>query len=165
MHEGSPQENAERGTGNAEREVAEREVAEQEVEERFDTTHFPPLPCFPCPHASNCCSWGVTLSDEEAQALGERYGHHLMYKSRWGEWRTRVKQGKCVFLVDNACSIHADPHYPAVCRGFPFVDAETGGPYRYDQTICPEFVQRDDLKEIRRRVAAGPVSTDRPRST
>lgn len=112
---------------------------------------YPPLPCFPCPHASNCCSWGVTLSDEEAQALGERYGHQLLYKSRWGEWRTRVRQGKCVFLVNNACSIHADPHYPAVCRGFPFTDAETGGPYRYDQTICPEFEQRDDLKEVRRR--------------
>jgi Fe-S-cluster containining protein len=113
--------------------------------------NVPPLPCFPCPHASNCCSWGVTLSDEEAAALGERYGHQLLYKSRWGEWRTRVRQGKCVFLVNNACSIHADPHYPAVCRGFPFTDAETGGPYRYDQTICPEFERRDDLREVRRR--------------
>ena len=130
-------EDAERGTRNVELPVLESDP--------------PPLPCFPCPHASNCCSWGVTLSDREAAGLGAAYGHEKVYKNRWGEWRTRVRKGKCVFLVDNACSIHDDQHYPAVCRGFPFTDAETGGPYRYDQTICPEFEQRDDLREVRRR--------------
>jgi hypothetical protein len=45
-----------------------------------------------------------------------------------------------VFLENNRCSIHDDPAYPAVCRGFPWVDAETGAPYQFDQTICPEFV-------------------------
>ena len=69
----------------------------------------------------------------------------------WIWARTRVRKGRCVFLVNNSCSIHADPHYPAVCKGFPYVDAETGGPYLYDQTICPEFERRDDLHEIRRR--------------
>ena len=45
-----------------------------------------------------------------------------------------------MFLRDNVCTIHAEPYYPAVCRGFPWTDAETGGPYEYDRTICPEFV-------------------------
>lgn len=117
----------------------------------IDTSTHPPLPCYPCPHASACCAYGATVNDEEADALRSRYGEDKIYLTRWGEWRTRVKKGRCVFLVDNACSIHADPHYPAVCRGFPYVDAETGGPYIYDQTICPEFEQRDDLHEVRRR--------------
>jgi hypothetical protein len=50
-----------------------------------------------------------------------------------------------VFVVNNTCAIHAKPYYPAVCRGFPWIDAETGGPYEYDQTICPEFVARPEL--------------------
>jgi len=138
--------NAERGTRNAERLLDAERLADSAPEDRF--RELPLLPCFPCPHASACCAWGVTLSDAEAQALGEKYGHDKMYRSRWGEWRTRVRMGRCIFLVDNTCSIHADPHYPAVCRGFPFVDAGTGGPYRFDQTICPEFEQRPELREV-----------------
>ena len=42
------------------------------------------------------------------------------------------------------------PFYPAVCRGFPWTDAETGGPYEYDQTICPEFVARPELVQLRK---------------
>jgi hypothetical protein len=45
---------------------------------------FPVLPCFPCPHASACCAFGVTLTDEEAEALGSRYGRDKMYRNRWG---------------------------------------------------------------------------------
>jgi Fe-S-cluster containining protein len=101
---------------------------------------FPALPCFPCPHASLCCAHGVTLSDEEARGLRQRYGEDRVYRTRWGEWRTRVRNRRCVFLVANSCTIHDDPDYPAVCRGFPWTDAETGGPYEYDQTICPEFI-------------------------
>ena len=112
--------------------------------------NFPELPCYPCPHNSNCCAWGTTLSEEEAESLGARFGRDRMYRTRWGEWRTRVRGGRCVFLVDNSCSIHKDPHYPAVCRGFPFTDAETGGAYGYDQTICPEFLTRPDLIQLKR---------------
>jgi hypothetical protein len=53
-----------------------------------------------------------------------------------------------VFLRDNVCTIHARPYYPAVCRGFPWIDAETGGPYEFDRTICPEFVHRPELVHI-----------------
>jgi len=74
----------------------------------------------------------------------------MVYRTRWGEWRTRVKDGRCVFLQQNVCTIHDDPHYPAVCRGFPWTDAETGGPYEFDQTICPEFIALPELVQIGR---------------
>lgn len=112
---------------------------------------YPSLPCFPCPHRSACCAFGTTVTDEEAAGLSARYGEDRVYRTRWGEWRTRVRQGRCVFLVDNVCAIHNDPHYPAVCRGFPWIDAETRGAYEYDQTICPEFVVRSELVQIGRR--------------
>jgi hypothetical protein len=38
-----------------------------------------------------------------------------------------------------------------VCRGFPWIDAETGGPYEYDRTICPEFVLKPELVQMGRR--------------
>jgi Fe-S-cluster containining protein len=110
-----------------------------------------PLPCYPCPHASACCSWGTTLSDEEAAAITVAHGGDKVFWARWGEWRTRVKGKRCVFLKDNQCSIHGESYYPAVCRGFPYTDAETGGPYLYDQTICPEFVQVPALRIVERR--------------
>jgi len=111
---------------------------------------FPSLPCYPCPHNSACCAYGVTLSGEEAEGLGARYGRDRMYRTRHGEWRTRVRHGRCVFLVYNSCSIYKDPLYPAVCRGFPWTDAETGGPYQYDQTICPEFVLHPEFVQLTR---------------
>jgi hypothetical protein len=90
----------------------------------------------------------VTLGEEEATAIARARGEGTVYRTRWGEWRTRVKNGRCVFLVDNICTIHAEPYYPAVCRGFPWTDAETGGPYEYDRTICPEFLTRPELVAI-----------------
>jgi hypothetical protein len=111
-------------------------------------TDFPALPCYPCPHHSACCAFGTTVTPEEAAGLSRRYGEDKVYRTRWGEWRTRVRNGRCVFLVNNVCTVHDDPHYPAVCRGFPWTDAETGGPYEFDQTICPEFIARPELVQI-----------------
>ena len=114
---------------------------------------LPSLPCFPCPHSSSCCAYGVTLSEEEAVAISNIHGGATVYRTRWGEWRTRVRGGRCILLKDNVCTIHAQPYYPAVCRGFPWTDAETGGPYEYDQTICPEFVLRPELTQIGKSVS------------
>ena len=111
---------------------------------------IPSLPCSPCPHQSSCCAYGVTLSDQEAAAIIQRHGAAMIYRTRWGEWRTRVRRKRCVFLRDNLCTIHAESYYPAVCRGFPWTDAETGGPYEYDRTIYPEFVIRPELVTIHR---------------
>jgi Fe-S-cluster containining protein len=109
---------------------------------------FPHLPCYPCPHASACCAYGTTLSEEEAKAIVAELGDGKVYQTRWGEWRTRVVKGRCVFLFNNACSIYNHSYYPAVCRGFPFVDSESGGPYEYDRTICPEFTRHPALLQI-----------------
>ena len=109
---------------------------------------FPPLPCYPCPHGSACCSYGTTLSAEEARAIKKAHGGKHVYRTRWGEWRTRVVKGRCGFLRNNACVLYNQPYYPAVCRGFPWIDAETGGPYEFDRTICPEFTARPELLQI-----------------
>ena len=106
---------------------------------------YPSLPCYPCPHASSCCAYGTTLTDDEAAAIAARHGAGTVYRTRWGEWRTRVRNRRCVFFRDGVCSIHAEAYYPAVCRGFPWTDAETGGAYEFDRTICPEFVARPEL--------------------
>lgn len=123
-------------------------------------SEFPSLPCYPCPHHSACCAYGVTLSDEEAVAIAGVYGGETIYRTRLGEWRTRVRGRRCVFLKENVCTIHGQPYYPAVCRGFPWTDAETGGPYESDQTICPEFVSRPELVQIGKPLRPVAASTE-----
>ena len=118
-------------------------------------TAFPSLPCYPCPHASSFCAYGSTLSDDEAAEISRVHGPDRIFRTRWGEWRTRVRNRRCVFLHDNVCTIHGQRYYPAVCRGFPWTDAETGGPYEYDRTICPEFVTRPELVQIGKPLAPG----------
>jgi len=119
----------------------------------MDVPGFPALPCHPCPHRSACCAHGTTLSDEEADAIRAEHGDAGIYRTRWDEWRTRVVRGRCAFLRDNACSIYGRPYYPEVCKGFPWVDAETGGPYEFERTICPEFVRRPELLQIGQRAS------------
>lgn len=109
---------------------------------------FPALPCYPCPHSSACCAYGTTLAEDEARAIQARHGNDRIYRTRWGEWRTRVVGGRCAFLVGNGCELHDQPFYPLVCRGFPWTDSETGGPYEFDRGICPEFARRPELVAI-----------------
>jgi hypothetical protein len=88
------------------------------------------------------------VSEEEVAAIIAEHGEGKVYRTRWGEWRTRVTKGRCVFFIDDRCSIHDRSYYPAVCRGFPWIEAESGNPYPYDRTICLEFVQRPELLEV-----------------
>ena len=92
---------------------------------------FPKLPCWPCPHAASCCAYGTTLTDEEAAAIEANHGPGLVFKN-------------------GGCVIHAESYYPAVCAGFPWIDAETGGPYEFDVEICGEFVRNPELVAIQR---------------
>lgn len=78
------------------------------------------------------------MEDEPEQVRRAHGDDALTWDAEESEWRTSVVDGRCVFLVDNRCTIHDKPYYPRVCRGFPWKDA-TGGPYLYDQTICPEL--------------------------
>jgi len=67
---------------------------------------LPSLPCYPCPYNASCCAYGVTLSDEEAAAIEAEKGPGLVYKTRWGEWRTRIKNKRCALFRDGGCTIH-----------------------------------------------------------
>ena len=120
---------------------------------------LPSLPCYPCPYNASCCAYGVTLSDEEAAAIEAEKGPGLVYKTRWGEWRTRIKNKRCALFRDGGCTIHDRSYYPTVCRGFPWTDSE-GDRYEYDISICGEFEARPELVTIQRalpsRTAAAP---------
>jgi Fe-S-cluster containining protein len=103
------------------------------------------MPCYPCPHNSVCCSWGTSLNLKEADVLRAKYGADaVVWDDEEKEWRTRVDDGRCMFLSGNSCSLHELPEYPSVCREFPWRDPETGGPYQYDLSICPEFPDEPD---------------------
>ena len=111
---------------------------------------LPSLPCFPCPHASSCCAYGTTLSDEEAATIEAHHGAGLVYRTRWGEWRTRVRNRRCVFHANGGCTLHDKEYYPTLCRGFPWTDSETGEPYQFDVTICGEFVEGSEILQLQR---------------
>jgi hypothetical protein len=110
----------------------------------------PDLPCWPCPYGASCCAYGTTVSEEEAAAIETKLGPGLIWRARWGELRTRVKNKRCVLYRDGGCVIHGESFYPAQCRGFPWTDAE-GARYEYDVTICGAFVDRPELIEIQSR--------------
>ena len=111
---------------------------------------FPALPCYPCPYNASCCAYGVTVTPEEAAAIEAHHGPGMVYETRWGEWRTRVRNKRCVLFRDGGCSIHAQPYYPSLCRSFPWTDAETGDRYEYDITICGAFAAHPELVAIQR---------------
>jgi hypothetical protein len=87
-----------------------------------------------------------------------KHGQGLVYKTRWGEWRTRVRQKRCVLYRDGGCTIHDQSYYPATCRDFLWIDAQTGGRYEYDVTICVAFDGGPELVAIQ---YSGP-SSDQP---
>jgi hypothetical protein len=118
----------------------------------FSRAMLPSLPCYPCPHSASCCAYGTSLSEDEAAAIEAEHGPGVVFRTRGGDWRTRVKNRRCVLLRDGSCIIHDRPYYPAVCRGFPWTDAETGGRYEYDVTICGEFVARPELVALQRAI-------------
>src|SRR3954471_6986150 len=118
----------------------------------IDQDSPPGLPCFPCPYNASCCAYGTTVTDQEAAAIEADFGPGLTYQTRWGEKRTRVRNKRCALFRDGGCLIHAKPYYPAVCRGFPWTDAETGGRYEHDISICGEFETTPTLVELQRAI-------------
>ena len=117
-----------------------------------DHVTLPSLPCYPCPHEASCCAFGTTVSEGEAAAIEANHGPGLIYETRWGELRTRVRNRRCVLFRDGGCSVHDKPYYPTTCQGFPWVDGDTGERYEYDVTICGEFERRPELIELRRAI-------------
>ena len=125
-----------------------------------DTNHLPlpSLPCYPCPYDASCCAYGTSLSDAEAAAIEANHGPGLVYRTRWGEWRTRVRQRRCAMYRDGGCTIHDREYYPTTCRGFPWTDGELGGRYEYVVTICGAFEEHPELVAIQRAIPS--VSAD-----
>lgn len=113
---------------------------------------LPSLPCYPCPYNASCCAYGTSLSEEEAIAIEADHGTGLVYFTRWGEWRTRVRKGRCALFRDGGCTIHDKPYYPTQCRHFPWFDPETGGRYLYDVTICGAFNAQPELVALQRAI-------------
>ena len=113
---------------------------------------LPALPCYPCPHEASCCAYGTSVTDEEAVAIETAHGPGFVYQTRWGEWRTRVRNKRCVFYKDGGCTIHDQSYYPVQCGAFPWIDPATGARYEYDVTICGEFGARPDLVELQRAI-------------
>ena len=124
---------------------------------------LPSLPCYPCPHNASCCAYGTTVTEEEAAAIEANHGGGLVYRTRWGEIRTRVRNKRCVLFRNGGCSVHDKPYYPNVCRGFPWFDAETGGRYEHDAFICGEFEKNPELVELHRAIPAGVQPSERAR--
>jgi hypothetical protein len=97
------------------------------------------LPCHPCPHGSACCAFGVMLFADEAATLRRRFGAAaLVWDGEDGTWRTAVVDNMCWFW-DRLCTIHEEPFYPRICKGFPWRFGDTDEDYPYDVTICPEL--------------------------
>ena len=122
---------------------------------------LPSLPCFPCPHNASCCAYGTSLTDDEAAAITRDHGPGLVYETRWGEWRTRVRNKRCVLYRDGGCMIHDRAYYPETCRGFPWTDAY-GGRYEYEITICGEFVTQPELVALQRAIPPTPDDETQP---
>lgn len=87
------------------------------------------------------------------------HGPRVVYQTRWGEWRTRVRKNRCALYRDAGCTIHDKSYYPAMCRSFPWTDADTGGRYEYDVSICGEFVSKHELIQLQRAI---PLATEFP---
>jgi hypothetical protein len=94
------------------------------------------------------------LSEVEARTIEATHGPGIVYQTRWGEWRTRVRKNRCVLYRDSGCSIHDQSYYPAMCRSFPWIDAGTGGRYEYDVDICGEFAASEELIQLQRAIPA-----------
>lgn len=99
------------------------------------------LPCFPCPHNSCCCNYGVDLTDDEAMLIIAHHGEDTIYADLRPNdrgaieriFRTCVRNNVCIFLKDNACTIHNESYYPIACKIFPY------GHLPQERLICPEF--------------------------
>lgn len=113
---------------------------------------LPALPCYPCPYSASCCAYGTSLSSDEAEAIEAEHGPEVVYRTHWGEWRTRVKNKRCVMFRDGGCTIHDRDYYPRMCRGFPWVDPHTGGRYEYDVEICGAFQTQPELIVLQRAI-------------
>ena len=128
------------------------------------------VPCFPCPHKSVCCKYGTALTREEGEVLFTEFGGNFVFydsdpKVKWGagkEFRTQTWNGRCAFHQAGGCLIHEHPHYPLMCRIFPFKDARNPAlPRAYDAALCPEVADNSSGRPAIQRQLCSPVTHER----
>lgn len=77
--------------------------------------------------------------------MREAFGkEHVYLDTDTNRWRTQIWGGRCVFLKDNACSIHNSDMYPHMCRSFPWQDADNPlSPRAFDVISCTSVPLQD----------------------
>ena len=112
------------------------------------------LPCYPCPYESRCCSRGTTVTETEARELTRTFGPDTVVPltdteaqhREWGDvgdyvYATKVKDGRCILLLDNRCMAYHHPHYPKTCAVYPWKDTvDSTLPQAWDALLCPEVL-------------------------
>lgn len=95
---------------------------------------------FPCPHNSSCCHDGVTINENEMQLIKYKFGkEYFIWDENEKEYRTKTKNKKCIFLIENKCIIHKESFYPEICREYPLKQGDGEGPYQFE-IVCPEWL-------------------------
>lgn len=90
---------------------------------------------FECMMCGNCCRFSIiTLNDEDTRRI-EAHGHKDFYEVLdSGEKKLKMANGRCMFVKDDACTIHDIK--PEVCRNFPFSRLYGVIPFSRDWRCC-----------------------------
>jgi Fe-S-cluster containining protein len=106
------------------------------------------------------------------RAITTKFGAEHVYRSEDGDWRTVVRDGRCIFQdpQSGACGIHSEDFYPAQCRAYPwhtvvasasdpdvFVNSGVAYAHAYD---CPAMVLAT-LDVYFQELAANPAGSHR----
>ncbi len=91
---------------------------------------------FKCIQCGNCCRFAIiSLTDEDIDRIGSEGHKDFVEKTRLGEKKLKRVNGRCVFSVDDKCSIYEIR--PKVCREFPFQKLVSFIPYIHEWSCCP----------------------------
>ncbi|MFC2154655.1 YkgJ family cysteine cluster protein [Candidatus Altiarchaeota archaeon] len=90
---------------------------------------------FECLMCGNCCRFRtIDMSSKDVERI-EAAGKKDFYEKFEGAFRLKRKNGRCVFVEDDKCTIHEIK--PKVCREFPFFKLYGCIPYIHDWSCCP----------------------------
>ncbi|MFH1721624.1 MAG: YkgJ family cysteine cluster protein [Candidatus Altiarchaeota archaeon] len=90
---------------------------------------------FECICCGNCCRFRtIDLTKEDIKRI-ESAGHKGFHEKFGKGERLKRNKGRCVFVVDDKCSIHEIK--PEICKKFPFFKLYKHIPYIHDWNSCP----------------------------
>jgi Fe-S-cluster containining protein len=89
---------------------------------------------FKCGKCGNCCRLRIIeITKDDVDRL-KKAGLRNFYEKKSGEYWMKRKNGRCIFLKDDLCSIHKIR--PQICRDFPFFK-KFGLEYCRTVSFCP----------------------------